>query len=224
MPRIRLGRPLPRAFFARPSPEVARDLVGCVFVRRDPSGILVAGRLVEVEAYLGDGSDPGSHAHRGPTPRNTAMFGPPGHLYVYRSYGIHICANLVTEPAGRASAVLLRAVEPLLGQELMRERRGLAFDTPLDRRLAGGPGRLGQAFGLGLAHDGHSALRGEFSVRAPLGTRPLRVEATRRIGLTKGAELPYRFVEAGSPWLSRPHPADRGPTPARRGARAHGAG
>lgn len=209
MPSTRLGRPLPRAFFARPSPEVARDLVGCVFVRRDPSGVLLAGRLVEVEAYLGDGSDPGSHAHRGPTARNASMFGPPGHLYVYLSYGMHVCVNLVTEPAGRGSAVLLRAVEPLLGVDVMCARRGLGASRRAGRELAGGPGRLAQAYGLELAHDGVSALRGEFGVRAASGPKPVRVESTRRIGLSKGASLPYRFVESGSPWLSRPAPGPR---------------
>ena len=203
---MRLGRPLPRSFFARRSVDVARELIGCVFVRRDVAGDVVAGRLVEVEAYLGDGSDPGSHAHRGRTPRNATMFGPAGHLYVYLSYGIHTCVNLVTETPGHAGAVLLRAVEPIAGFELMQRRRGMPDGARIDRTLAGGPGRLGQAFGLSLDLDGLSALRGEFSVRAPAGDgRPTPpVEATPRIGLTKGAQQPYRFVEAGSPWLSRP--------------------
>jgi DNA-3-methyladenine glycosylase len=202
---MRLGRPLPRAFFARPCLDVARDLVGCVLVRRLATGERLAGRLVEVEAYLGDGSDPGSHAHRGMTPRNRSMFGPPGHLYVYLSYGIHTCVNLVTEPEGRAAGILLRAAEPLVGVEAMQARRGLAAG-PADRRVAGGPGRLGQAFGLSLEDDGVSALRGEWTLRAPIdapGTRP-EVTATTRIGLNAGADLPYRFVEPGSRWLSRP--------------------
>ena len=115
--------------------------------------------------------------------------------------------NIVTGEPGRASAVLLRAVEPLAGIDLMRSRRGPGA-TPgrLDRTLAGGPGRLGQAFGLTLDHDGSSLLRGEFRVHGGLDARPPSVESTRRIGLTKGAELPYRFVEAGSPWLSRSAP------------------
>ena len=207
---MHLGRPLARSFFARPSLDVARDLIGCVFVRRDPNGEVVAGRLVEVEAYRGDGSDPGSHAHRGLTPRTTSMFGPPGHLYVYLSYGIHVCANLVTDAPRQAGAVLMRAAEPLAGLEIMRERRGLSLDRPSDRVLASGPGRLGQAFGLELGHDGCSALRGEFSVRAAPTAEPApTVEVTRRIGLTHGADLPYRFIEAGSPWLSRSAPGRR---------------
>jgi len=201
---MRLGRPLPRTFFSRPCLEVARELVGCVLVRRTAEGERVAGRLVEVEAYLGDGSDPGSHAHRGETPRNRTMFGPPGHLYVYLSYGVHVCANLVTEPEGRAGGVLLRAVEPVLGLEVMQRRRGLET-APIDRRLAGGPGRLGQAFGFELTHDGASALRGEWTVRpAPAEATPIEIAATPRIGLGRGETLPYRFVDARSRFLSRP--------------------
>lgn len=199
---MRFGCPLPREFFARPCLEVARELVGCVLVRRSPAGARIAARLVEVEAYLGDGSDPGSHAHGGRTRRNATMFGPPGHLYVYLSYGMHVCANLVTEPEGRAAAVLLRAAEPLEGLDVMLRRRRLE-GARVDRRVAGGPGRLGQAFGLELSHDGASALCGEWTVRAaPAPTA--RTAATPRIGLSRGADLPYRFVEAGSPWLSRP--------------------
>jgi len=199
---MRFGRPLPRAFFARPCLDVARELVGCVLVRRTRDGTRIAARLVEVEAYLGDGSDPGSHAHRGPTPRSATMFGPPGHLYVYLSYGMHVCANLVAEPEGRAGGILMRAAEPLEGVDEMERRRGLEFARP-DRRLTGGPGRLGQAFGLELAHDGVSALRGEWTVRAPTEA-PRRVESTPRIGLSQGAALPYRFIDPKSPWLSRP--------------------
>ena len=215
---MRLGRPLPRAFFARPTLDVARDLVGCVFTRRCADGSVVAGRLVEVEAYLGEGLDPGSHAHRGPTPRNRSMFGPPGRLYVYRSYGIHRCANVVTGAPGEGGAVLLRAVEPVAGAEFMRVQRGLPAGAPVDRRLAGGPGRLGEAFSLELGHDGRSLLRGEFTVRGRGEGPAPRVLATRRIGLTKGAELPWRFVEAGSPWLSRAAP---GEARAQRAVRAH---
>jgi len=216
---MRLGPPLRRAFFARPCLDVARDLVGCVLVRREASGALLAGRLVEVEAYLGEGGDPGSHAHRGPTPRNRTMFGPPGHLYVYLSYGMHVCANVVTEPEGRASAVLLRAVEPLLGVDVMEARRGLGV-LPVDRRLTGGPGRLGQAFGLELTHDGASLLRGEWSLRRPPNAAPVEVAATPRIGLGQGETLPYRFVDPGSRFLSRPLRA----TPATRRSRRRRSG
>jgi DNA-3-methyladenine glycosylase len=120
---------------------------------------------------------------------------------------MHVCANLVAEPEGRAGGILLRAVEPLLGIDAMQRRRGLER-AKIDRRLAGGPGRLGQAFGFDLAHDGASALAGEWTVRAPAGgAEPAtRVERTARIGLSQGGELPYRFVEVGSPWLSRAVP------------------
>ena len=203
---MRLGRPLTRTFFERRSTDVARDLIGCVLVRRDASGQTLAGRLVELEAYLGDGSDPGSHAHRGQTPRNASMFGPPGRLYVYLSYGMHTCANLVTEGPGDAGAVLLRAVEPLMGIESMQRRRGLVA-RPLDRTLAGGPGRLGQAFGIELGHDGVSVLRGEWTIRARGPDDRPRVTTSPRIGLSKAADLPLRFTEAGSVWLSRPDQA-----------------
>jgi len=199
---VSFGPKLGRAFFERPCVAVARDLVGCVLVRRLPGGTLLAGRIVEVEAYLGDGSDPGSHSHRGPTRRNQSMFGPPGRLYTYRSYGIHTCANLVCEPRGVGAAVLLRAVEPLLGLDEMRRRRSL---TPGARgpALASGPGRLAQAFGLELDHDGISALAGELRVqRAAPGAPPLEIDAGPRVGVTKGADLPYRFFARECPWVS----------------------
>ncbi|MCP4037952.1 MAG: DNA-3-methyladenine glycosylase, partial [bacterium] len=121
---MRFGSPLRRDFFARPCLEVAPELVGMIFVRRDAHGRTLVGRIVEVEAYLGEGRDPASHAHRGRTPRNQSMFGPAGRLYVYRSYGIHLCANLVCEDEGEGAAVLLRAIEPLSGHDTMRAYRG----------------------------------------------------------------------------------------------------
>ena len=127
-----MPRPLPRRFFARPTLDVARDLLGAHLVRRVGGERLVT-RIVEVEAYLGDGSDPGSHCHRGLTPRNRAMFGPPGRLYVYRSYGIHTCVNVVCEEEGVAGAVLLRAAEPLMGVDRMRRNRGLGAGGPVRR-------------------------------------------------------------------------------------------
>jgi DNA-3-methyladenine glycosylase len=185
---------LSRSFFARPALEVAPDLLGCLLI----SGRCV-GRIVEVEAYLGDGSDPASHSHGGPTARNRSMFGPPGHFYVYRSMGLHWCVNLVCEPEGRAAAVLLRAVEPLAGLDLMRSRRG---GRP-DRELASGPGRLASAFAIARAHDGASALRGAVRVCAgrPPGAGPIL--AGPRVGIRKAAHLPYRFLLAGSPFVSR---------------------
>jgi DNA-3-methyladenine glycosylase len=179
---------LTRAFFARPVLEVAPELLGCRLVH-ELDGERLEGRIVEVEAYLGDGSDPASHAHRGPTLRAATMFGPPGRFYVYRSMGIHACANLVCEPAGRGAAVLLRAVEPLCGLESMTRHRG----GRSGRELASGPGRLAQAFGIGLEHDGASALAGRLRVEARRGEAPIRVLAGPRVGIRKAAELPYRF-------------------------------
>jgi DNA-3-methyladenine glycosylase len=202
---------LTRDFFARPCLRVAPELVGCELVRRWPDGSLSVGRIVEVEAYLGDGSDPGSHSHRGQTPRNRSMFGPPGHLYAYRSYGIHVCVNLVCEPAGQAAGILLRAMEPLSGMEPMRRLRGLATASH-DRMLARGPGRLAQALGLGLEHDGESAVgRGPLWLRTPLATTPRGVEVVSgpRVGLGAGEHLPYRFHLKGSPWVSPWRPGGR---------------
>lgn len=190
---------LSRAFFARPCLTVAPELLGLVLVRELPDGTRLAGRIVEVEAYLGDGTDPGSHSHRGPTPRNRAMFGPPGHFYVYRSHGIHWCANVVCEPQGAGAAVLLRALEPLEGIERMVANRGGRGG----RELLSGPGRLAQALAIGAADDRRCALSGPLRLEAPRRRPRLALRVSRRIGLTKGAELPYRFCVAGSPWLSR---------------------
>jgi len=192
-------RRLDRAFFARPVLEVAPDLLGCRLVRVLPGGARLEGRIVEVEAYVGDGTDPASHAHRGPTRRNRAMFGPPGHFYVYLSHGLHVCANLVCEPAGTGAAVLLRAVEPLEGESRMRARRGGSDG----RELTNGPGKLAQAFAITLADDGRSALRGALRIEPARGPREFAVAVSPRIGLSKAADLPYRFTVSGSPWLSR---------------------
>jgi len=193
-----VGR-LVRAFFARPCLEVAPDLLGCRLVRVLPDGARLVGRIVEVEAYLGDGSDAGSHSHRGRTARNRAMFGPPGHFYVYLSHGLHVCANLVCEPAGFGAAVLLRAVEPLEGATRMRAQRG-GRDG---RELTNGPGKLAQAFAIALGDDGASALRGSLRVEAGPEPRDLAIATSPRIGLGKAVELPYRFFVPGSPWVSR---------------------
>ncbi|HWL33235.1 MAG TPA: DNA-3-methyladenine glycosylase [Gaiellaceae bacterium] len=178
-------------FFARSVHEVAPDLVG-VTLRVDGVG----GRIVEVEAY--DAEDPAAHGFRGRTPRNASMFGPPGHAYVYRSYGIHWCLNLVCEQEGSPAAVLIRALEPTDGLELMRERRGL--DDA--RLLAAGPGRLCQALGVTLEHDGLALHAPPFALVAP-GERP-EVVAGARIGISVATELPWRYAEAESRWLSRP--------------------
>jgi DNA-3-methyladenine glycosylase len=155
----------------------------------------VGGRIVEVEAYASD--DPASHSYRGRTPRTTVMFGPPGRLYVYRSYGIHWCANIVCEPDGHGAAVLLRALEPTHGLETMRLRRGLMDD----RLLCAGPGRLTQALGLTGADNGADVARDPFRLVPPAGVVP--VVRSPRIGISKATEKLWRYVEAGSSWSSR---------------------
>jgi DNA-3-methyladenine glycosylase len=181
---------LGREFFARSVHEVAPDLIGC--------GLLVdgvGGPIVEVEAY--DQEDPASHGFRGETARNRSMFGPPGHAYVYRSYGIHWCLNLVCEEMGVAAAVLLRALEPARGIEEMCARRGL--DEP--RLLCAGPGRLCQALAVTREHDGLPLDRPPFELRARASVP--EIITGPRVGITQAADLPWRYGLAGSPYLSR---------------------
>jgi DNA-3-methyladenine glycosylase len=190
---------LPCAFFERPVLEVARDLLGCTLLCDG-----VGGRLVEVEAYRSD--DPASHSYRGRTPRNAVMYGPPGRLYVYFTMGLHFCVNIVCGPEGQASAVLLRALEPAAGLELMRARRG--FDDP--RRLCSGPAKLTQALAITMADNGAPACVGDgrFAVLGRDGKEATpRGVATPRIGVGAGAETLWRFVDADSAFLSRPLPA-----------------
>jgi DNA-3-methyladenine glycosylase len=200
---MRLGPGFTRAFFDRRCLAVAPELIGAYLVRRLDDGTALIGRIVEVEAYLGDGNDPGSHSHGGPTPRNRSMFGPPGRLYVYRSYGIHTCANVVCESEGRGAAVLFRAVEPVAGVARMRALRDLAAGAP-DRQIANGPGKLARALALRMDDDGRSLLRGPVRLRrAPASAPRLEVALSRRVGLTRGADLPYRFYAADSAYVSR---------------------
>ena len=158
----------------------------------------VGGRIVEVEAY--DETDPASHSFRGPTPRNAPMFGAPGHLYVYRSYGLHWCANVTCGPAGTGAAVLLRALEPTHGLDTMRARRGLD-DV---RLLCAGPGRLTQALALDGSHDGAELGAPPFALVAP--GSPVEHVTGPRIGIGKAVERPWRFVERGTSWSSRGRP------------------
>lgn len=188
-------RPLPRSFFARSTLEVARELVGHVLVHETPRGLL-AGRIVEVEAYRGP-RDPASHAYR-LTPRSRIMWGKPGTAYVYFTYGNHYCVNVVTEREGIAGAVLIRALEPVEGVEIMRANRGIDDE----RLLASGPGRLTQAMGIRREHN-----EADFT-RPPLylayGQRErIRVVARPRIGIRVATGRAWRFYVAGNGFVSR---------------------
>lgn len=175
--------------------QVAQALIGAVLLVDG-----VGGRIVETEAY--DREDPASHAHSGPTARNQAMFGPPGRAYVYRSYGIHWCLNFVCREEGHGAGVLIRAIEPLEGMAAMCERRGL-HDV---RLLCSGPGRVGQALAIQHAYNGHRLDVKPFEVRAAEQRHDIVVGP--RIGITKAADVPWRFGLAGSPFVSRRFPRD----------------
>lgn len=178
-------RLLERRWFERDAPVVASDLLNKVLVVRD-GATRCSGRIIETEAYMPD--DAASHTFNGPTLRNAAMFGPPGHLYVYLSYGIHRCANVVTGPVASGQAVLLRAIEPIDGVELMRARRGRP-----DRELANGPGKLCQALGIDFEHDGIDLLDSTVSIVDEGVPPPSEPIVGPRIGITKATTTPWRF-------------------------------
>ena len=189
---------LPRRFYAGDARDVAPSLLNKVLVHGRKRG-----RIVEVEAYVGDGTDPGSHAHRGRTSRNAVMFGPPGHLYVYFTYGMHWCCNAVCDPDGTASAVLLRAVEPIAGVEEMRPLRPRAR-TDVD--LANGPAKLCQAFAITGVDNGVDLVRppaGGITIVDDGTPPPADPVVTTRIGLSAGGELPWRWYVRGSAHVSR---------------------
>jgi DNA-3-methyladenine glycosylase len=181
---------LGREFFARSVHEVAPELIGSTLLVGG-----VGGRIVEVEAY--DGEDPASHGYAGPTDRNRSMFGPPGHAYVYRSYGVHWCLNLVCDEEGKPEAALVRALEPTDGLQVMRRRRALDDE----RLLCAGPGRLCQALGIDGAHDGLPLDEPPFELFP--AREPAEISRGPRIGITRAAELPWRYGLAGSRFLSR---------------------
>lgn len=206
------GTVLSRAFFAQDADVVARDLLGATLLHRASDG-RAAVRLVETEAYFGPPGahpawplgDPASHSHRGPTERNRAMWGPPGHAYVYLIYGANECMNVVTGREGDPQAVLLRAGEPLEGSELMRRRRGATRASGAvvqDRDLARGPGNLCRALGITRAHYGADLTRG--SLRLESGAPPARVATTPRVNVVGGEDAPLRFVDADSMSVSGP--------------------
>jgi DNA-3-methyladenine glycosylase len=188
-----------------PVDAVAPTLLGCLLVTERPAG-RVAVRLTEVEAYSGEGLDPASHAHRGPTPRAEIMFGPPGRLYVYFSYGVHWCANVVIGPVGRASAVLLRAGDVVLGEELARARRPAARAA---RDLARGPARLTQALAIGPDDRGADLLAPGGCVRLHRGPAPAAVSAGPRVGISQATDLPWRFWATDAPSVSVFRPGGR---------------
>jgi DNA-3-methyladenine glycosylase len=188
------GAPLDASFFDRSVHEVARELVGCTLTFAGVGGV-----VVETESYEAD--DPACHAFGGRTARNQVLFGPPGFAYVYFSYGIHNLLNAVAEPAGSAAAVLIRALEPRHGLEAMRRRRRRSEPT----ELCSGPGKLTQALGIGLDVNGSSLLAPPFELRGrDEGGAGVEIVAGRRIGITKAAELEWRFCAGGSRFLSRP--------------------
>jgi DNA-3-methyladenine glycosylase len=209
----KFGRLLPRAFYNRDPRLVAPDLLGKVLVRREGRKIL-AGRIVEVEAYLGK-NDPASHSARGETPRNAVMFGPPGFVYVYFIYGNHYCMNVSCLPKGIAGGILFRALEPLQGIEAMAVARGISVTGPRDlKNLTSGPGRLAEALDITRLRDNGKDLtskKSDLFIAEPIAEdsskdydRARRVLTTPRIGITKAAELPLRYVLAGNAFVSGP--------------------
>jgi DNA-3-methyladenine glycosylase len=192
-----LPPPLPRAFYVRDTLEVTRDLLGSVLVHDTPEG-RAAGRIVEVEAYVGE-EDAACHAAAGLTPRTDPLYGPPGRAYVYFIYGMHWCFNAVTRPAGLPSAVLVRAVEPVEGVELMRRRRA-GRDGYL---LTNGPGKVAQALAIGPAQNRADLTHGPLTIRRGELVSDREVEWAPRVGIRVAADLPYRAFVRGNPYVSR---------------------
>ena len=200
---------LPRSFYDRPTLDVARDLLGKVLVH-DRRGVRTSGAIVEVEAYIGE-ADPACHAAPGPTPRNAPMYGDPGHAYVYLNYGIHWMVNIVTESRGSPAAVLIRALDPIDGLQVMRRRRGV---VTRDHDLCRGPGNLTKALGITLAEN-HADLLGSRLYLEDRGLQPGSIAWGPRIGINVGKEHPWRAWVSAHPAVSRA----LGPRGARRPAR-----
>lgn len=199
---------VPEAFYARDARDVAVDLLNKILIHEDPVHGPIGGRIVEAEAYLGAGIDPGSHAFRGPGKRNATMFGPPGRLYVYFTYGMHWCSNVVCNPSGGGGAVLMRALAPLHGLDVMWERRPKA---KRERDLCSGPARLCQALGLTGVLDGTDLATGPVRLLDDGTPPPATPGNSVRIGLSKGKgdESPWRWWVPGDPNVSRPAPLVR---------------
>jgi DNA-3-methyladenine glycosylase len=195
--------PLPRSFFARSPRRVARDLLGKVLIRSS-EGTRLSARIVEVEAYLGT-NDPAAHSAAGCTPRNSVLFGPPGFAYIYFIYGNHYCLNVSCEPEGKAGGVLFRALEPLTGVEEMAHARGITIHNPHDLpKLTAGPGRLAQAFGITRSRDNGRDLTSPASGLwiADDGFRSRAIQVTPRIGITKAAARPLRYLLLNNSFVS----------------------
>ena len=192
--------PLPRSFYLHPTLQVARALLGKVIVHRMESGFL-SGRIVETEAYLGS-NDPASHAYREKTGRNSVMFSLGGTLYVYFTYGMHFCANVVTGVEGKAGAVLIRGIEPIEGIDLMRQNRGFADDGK-DRQLTNGPAKFCQAFGIAREQNGADLCGKLIFITDTLSMEPKHVGTSPRIGITAGREKQWRFFIKGNEYVSR---------------------
>ncbi|MBA3825404.1 MAG: DNA-3-methyladenine glycosylase [Ktedonobacterales bacterium] len=210
--------PLPHAYYTQPTLDIARDLLGKTLWRADATGI-VAGVIVETEGYI-SAIDPASHNYRKPSKRSMTMFGPPGHAYVYLTYGMHHCLNVVTEPAGESAAVLIRAAAPLTG----RDQMALRCPRCLPRDLARGPGRLCAAFGLTIAQNGLDLTGDTLWISEPPNAEPLdpaRIATSPRIGITQGIDLPWRFfirdhpAVSGPAWLNRGQPRPSTVAPSR---------
>jgi DNA-3-methyladenine glycosylase len=205
---LRSALRLPRDFFARDTVTVARDLLGKLLIRRDGRQLL-AGRLVEAEAYLG-ATDPAAHAFAGRTPRNAVLFGPPGHAYVYFIYGNHYCTNVSCMPEGEAQGVLFRALEPIFGLQEMADAREVKLSSEPGvtqlRLISAGPGRMSEALGITRPRDNGKDLTDPRSDLwfADDGYRPERIAITSRIGIKKAIDEPLRFLIAGNPFVSGP--------------------
>jgi DNA-3-methyladenine glycosylase len=206
MTAARSGRALPISFYDRPTEQVARDLLGAVLECTTPLGT-ASGRIVETEAYLGP-DDPACHAVAGLTERTRNLHGPPGIAYVYFIYGVHWCFNAVTREEGHGSAVLVRAVEPLAGVDLMRERRG---NVRRDVDLTNGPGKLCQALGIDGAMDGTRLTQPPLRILAAPPVEGGDVEITPRIGITRAADWPLRWLVRGNPYVSATRPRSTKP-------------
>ncbi|MGA9363179.1 MAG: DNA-3-methyladenine glycosylase [Bacteroidota bacterium] len=196
----RLGNPLPRSFYLRPTITVAKDLLGKYLVRRLQDRLLI-GKIVEVEAYLGE-KDPASHAYRGKTKRNEVMFMEGGHLYVYFTYGMHFCCNVVTEEEGKGRAVLLRAVEPLEGIEVMRKNRSFDADRKDHWNLTNGPAKLCEAFGIRREENGADLTKIELFLTEGNPVPRTVVGSSERIGIKNGKDKKWRFYVKGNLFVS----------------------